>query len=425
MTEAALDRAASPGSGSGWLHAVWCFLMRQPHWLRVFAAVVRRWPVVAHVLPVVARRDAVVAAFLRSATFSNTAHAPNLVAGGFSIGMQEGPQYRSERATLEAMLLPPDELGRVCAELASERVEALQLGAFGGRFDLVDDYLGPLIWRTMKRCYGDAGDALAGGHPAVASTADAERQLFLNLRHVASHLVVGGVATAGVQCRAEAAGAALNQCVHAHKDLVQQAFASRLPDQPHAVIHRNTVGLMWVSHPVAVQAGVHLMLELIQRDAWHLKLRQQVAEAGEKAWLDEGLRRHLRHVILELLRFRPPFPIVVRDVPRTTCFETGGERLAQVKAGRSMKLMVIGALFDPAAVDRPGDFLPYRTWRHEGDRYMVFGHGDRSCPGRDHVLEMLTSMLVGLLMLPRPCRLAGRKAMVYDGPAAAHLHLVF
>jgi len=56
---------------------------------------------------------------------------------------------------------------------------------------------------------------------------------------------------------------------------------------------------------------------------------------------------------------------------------------------------------------------------------MVFGHGDRRCPGSEHVLEMLISLLVGLLMLPRPCRLAGRKAMVYDGPAAAHLHLVF
>ena len=425
MTEAALDRTARPGSGSGWLHAVWCFLMRQPRLLRVFAAAVRRWPMLAHMLPVVARRDAVVAAFRRSATFSNTAHAPNLVAGAFSIGMQEGPHYRSERATLEAMLLPPAQLGRTCAELTRQWTETLQQGAAGDRFDLVDDCLGPLIWRTMKACYGDAGDALASGHPGANSAEAAEKQLFLNLRHVASHLVVGGVATSRVQCRAEAAGAALNQCVHAQKDLVRQAFASRLPDRPDAVIHRNTVGLMWVSHPVAVQAGVHLMLELIQRQEWHMKLKLQVAEAGEKAWHDEGLRRHIRLVILELLRFRPPFPIVVRDVPRAAFFEAGGERPAQVKAGRSMKLMVIGAMFDPAAVDRPGDFLPYRTWRHEDDRYMVFGHGDRRCPGSEHVLEMLTSLLVGLLMLPRPCRLAGRKAMVYDGPAAAHLHLVF
>ncbi|MBA4265210.1 MAG: hypothetical protein C0453_09025 [Comamonadaceae bacterium] len=425
MTEAALERAASPGRGSGWLHAVWCFLMRQPRLLRVFAAAVRRWPLLANTLPIVARRDAVVAAFKRSATFSNTAHAPNLVAGGFSIGMQDGPHYRSERATLEAMLLQADELGRTCAELARERVESLRQGASAGRFDLVDDYLGPLVWRAMKRCYGDAGDALAGGHLGTNMPEHAEKKLFLDLRHVASHLVVGGVATASVQCRAEAAGAALNQRVHVQKDAVRQAFASRLSDRTEASIHRNAVGLMWVSHPVAVQAGVHLMLELIEREEWHLLLRQQVAEAGEKAWNDEGLRHRIRLVILELLRFRPVFPIVVRDVPRAACFQAGGERPARVKAGQSMKLMVIGAMFDPAAVDQPGDFLPYRAWRNEDDRYMVFGHGDRGCPGRQHALEMLTSMLVGLLMLPRPCRLAGRKAMVYDGPAAAHLHLVF
>lgn len=380
---------------------------------------------VADVLPVVARRDAVVAAFRRSGTFSNTAHAPNLVAGAFSIGMQDGPRYRNERATLEAMLLPPGDLGRTCAGVTRQWIEARQQGGAAGRFDLVDDYLAPLIWRTMKDCYGDAGDVLASGHLDATAAQDAEKQLFLNLRHVASHLVVGGVATARVQCRAEAAGAALNQCVHAQKDPVRQAFSSRLPDRLEAAIHRNAVGLMWVSHPVAVQAGVHLMLELIQREEWHLKLRQQVAEAGEKAWQDGTLHRHIRLVILELLRFRPVFPVVVRDVPRTTCFEAGGERPAKVKAGRSMKLMVIGAMFDPAAVDRPGDFLPYRTWRDEDDRYMVFGHGDRKCPGSEHALEMLTSLLLGLLMLPRLCRLAGRKAMVYDGPAAAHLHLVF
>lgn len=425
MTEAALDRAASPGSGSGLLHAVWCFLMRQPRLLRVLAAAVRRWPSVSNTLPIVARRDAVVAAFLRSASFSNTAHAPNLVAGPFSIGMPDGPRYRAERATLEAMLLQPGELGRTSAELARERIDTLRQEAWAGRFDLVDDYLGPLVWRTMKRCYGDAGDALAMGHPGAHASEDAEKQLFLHLRHVASHLVVGEVAPTGVQCRAEAAGAALNQCVHAHKDVVRQAFASRLPDRPDAALHRNAVGLMWVSHPVAVQAGVHLMRELIERADWHMKLRQQVAEAGEKAWSDDGLRHHVRQVILELLRFRPVFPIVVRDVPRATCVQAGDDRPARVKAGQSLKLMVIGAMFDPAAVDRPGDFLPYRTWRNEDDRYMVFGQGERQCPGREHALEMLTSLLVGLLMLPRPCRLAGRKAMVYDGPAAAHLHLVF
>ena len=90
-----------------------------------------------------------------------------------------------------------------------------------------------------------------------------------------------------------------------------------------------------------------------------------------------------------------------------------------------MKLMVIGAMFDPDAVDEPRRFWPERPWTHEDDRYMVFGHGDRRCPGREHVLEMLTSMVIGLLLLPRQVRHGKGKKVVYDGPAAAHMPLVF
>ena len=91
-----------------------------------------------------------------------------------------------------------------------------------------------------------------------------------------------------------------------------------------------------------------------------------------------------------------------------------------------MLLMVIGAMFDPAATERPGEFRPGRKWiRNDEDGYLVFGFGDRRCPGQDHALEMLTSLVIGLLLLPHPCRLAHRKALVYDGPAVAHLHLVF
>jgi cytochrome P450 len=425
MAEATLATNAATGRGLGWLHALWCFLMRSPMILRGGAWVLRKWPIASHWLPIVAQRDAVVAAFLRSATFSNTAHAPNLVAGQFSIGMQEGPRYRSERATLEAMLRTPDHLGRASAVFTRSRLEAFNQPGSAATFDLVDDYLGPIAWRAMKRCFGVAGDALATGHPGSASPEDTEKQLFLTLRHVASHLVVGAVATPAVQCRAESAGAALNQRVHANKAVIQEALANRVPGRTDAAIHRNTVGLMWVSHPVAVQAGVHLMVELLKRDTWHTKLRQQAAAAGDNAWLDAALRLHVRNVILELLRFRPPFPIVVRDVPRGADFAAGDRRPAKAPAGQSMKLMVIGAMFDPDAVDQPGKFMPDRKWKHEDDRYMVFGHGDRSCPGREHVLEMLTSMVIGLLLLPRQVRHGKGKKVVYDGPAAAHMPLVF
>ena len=424
MAESALHRSQVPGLGSGLLYRVYCWVMRQPRLLRLVAAMLRRWPLASQWVPVVAQRDAVVAAFLRPGTFSNVAHAPNLVAGEFSIGMEDGPRYRAERKMLEAMLRTGAQLGTVSAELARERTGGWTKGSEHGRFDMVDDYLAPLVWRTMKRSFGTAGDALAQG----LSGADPERvehQLFLELRHVAAHLVVGGVATPAVQARAEEAGHALNRRVGARQQEVFQALAPRLPACSHADIHRNTVGLMWVSHPVAVQAGVHLMVELLRRPDWHMKLREQARTAPEP-WLNEDLRKTVREVVLELLRFRPVFPLVARAVPRDAGFDAGDVRPATASAGRSMLLMVIGAMFDPAATERPGEFRPGREWiRGDDDRYLVFGFGDRRCPGQEHALEMLTSLVIGLLLLPHPCRLAHRKALVYDGPAVAHLHLAF
>ncbi|MGS5086291.1 cytochrome P450 [Hydrogenophaga sp. A37] len=424
MADSAVHRSQVTGVGSGLLYRVYCWVMRQPRLLRLVAAMLRRWPLASQWAPVVARRDAVVAALLRPGSFSNVAHAPNLVAGEFSIGMEDGPRYHAERKTLEAMLRTGRRLGQFSAVLARRRIRGWTKGAEHGHFDLVDDYLAPLVWRTMKRSFGPAGNALAQG----VSGADPERveqQLFLELRHVAAHLVVGGVATPGTQARAEEAGHALNRRVGARLGEVSQALGPRLPTCSHADIHRNTVGLMWVSHPVAVQAGVHLMVELLRRREWHLKLREQ-ARTPAMPWLDPALRQTVRDVVLELLRFRPVFPLVARAVPSATAFDAGDVRPAAVSAGRSMLLMVIGAMFDPAATERPGEFRPGREWnRNADDRYMVFGYGHRRCPGQEHALEMLTSMVIGLLLLPHPCRLAHRKALAHDGPAVAHLHLVF
>lgn len=448
MAEPVIQKIRMSGEAFGALHALWCFLMRQPRLLRGVAAVFRRWPIASRWAAVVARRDAVVAGLRRTGSFSNTSHAPNLVAGEFTIGMQDGQKYINDRRLLEAMLLPAGRLGPVGAVLARQHLERLQARPEHG-FDLVDDYLSPVAWRTLKRCFGRAADPLTAGdcgnrnptaqaqrqcdHQALA----VEKQLLLELRHVASHLVVGRVATPQVQGRAESAGCALNHRVAVHGALLGEVMAPRLAEQkmrPSAAdLHRNTVGLMWVSHPVAVQAGVNMVLELLQRETLHQDLRarvartaQEVAEPGKTVWMHEPLRDHLRNVILELLRFRPPFPVVAREVPRATLFEAGDDRPASASAGGSLKLLVIGAMFDPRALDRPGEFEPgEKRWVDPDDRYLVFGHGQRRCPGQDHALEILVSALLGLLMLPRPPRLEGRKAQTYDGPVTDHLHLVF
>lgn len=421
-----MAEATTGGGGPAWAHELTCQVMRRPRLLRAVAAVVRRWPIASELVPVVARRDAVVAAFRRSSTFTSTSHAPNLVAGEFAIGLQDGPRYERERATIDAMLRSAVHLGRASAVFSRRRVEALQQAGTAARFDLVDDYLGPVAWRAMQRCLGTAGDEVVRGGTGAANVEDVEKQHLLALRHVGSHLLVGGVATAAVQCRAEAAAAMLNARVRARTQLLREALSPRLNGQSDEAMQRNVTGLMWVAHPATVQAGAHLMLELLARPAVHAELRDAVQCAGASAWLDKSLRCKLGRYVLELLRFRPPFPVLRRDVPRDACFYAGDERPAHAKAGRSLTLMVIGALFDPRAVTEPGRFKPDRVWRDADDPYMVFGFGQRSCPAKNHVLEMLVSMLIGLLMLTRPCRLANHAGpLIYDGPAVSHMQMEF
>ena len=91
-----------------------------------------------------------------------------------------------------------------------------------------------------------------------------------------------------------------------------------------------------------------------------------------------------------------------------------------------MKLMVIGALFDPRATLEPARFRPGRCWQDPDDRFLVFGFGPRRCPASQHVLQMLVSLLIGLLRLPHPVRLArGRDALRHDGPATVQMRLEF
>lgn len=423
----ALAEPVTTGTTPVWRFRLGCLVLRQPLLLRAVAAIVRRWPWLTRRTSLVARRDMVVDVFVRSASFSHTAHAPNLVAGEFAIGLPDGPRHLQERADLEAMLRSASHLGGACAGIGRRRIAALESRPptnVGDCFDLVDDYLGPVAWRAMQHCFGAAGASMARNGPGAASADAAEPQLLRELRHVGSHLVVGGLATPQVQARAEAAAAALNDRVKRREADLHRALASRLPAAPSGRLRRNTVGLMWVAHPATVQAGVHMMLELLARPAVHADLRGAVQAAGAKAWFDPALRARLSDHVLELLRFRPPFPILTRDVPRDTWLASGSDKPLAIDAGQNLKLMVVGALFDPRATVDPSRFRPGRLWQDPQDRFLVFGFGHRRCPASVHVLEMLVSMLIGLLLLPGPCRLAhGRRSLEYDGPATMHMRL--
>lgn len=406
----------------GWL---FCQLLRRPRLLRAAAAVLRHWPLLSRLTHVLARRDTVVAAFARSASFSNTAHAPNMVAGEFVIGIQDGPRHDRERKTLAALLISSPAFGEISGELAQARVEAI-LAAPDRCFDLVTDYLAPLAWKCLQQCLGDAGGAIACDGAPPARAAAVTEQLLRELRHVGAHLLVGSIASPLVQGRAEADAAALNARVAAQLPALRAAREEvfNVAADTDRGIQRSGVGMMWVAHPATVQAGGNALIELLARPALYDELRATVAQTDGNPWKNKALRAALAPHVLELLRFRPPFPLLVRDVPRAALLQADDDPPVALKPGASLVLLVIGALFDPAVVPQAADYDVHRRWLHAEDPLLVFGFGPRSCPAKRHVQAMLVSLMIGLLRLPR-LSLDGslRRCAVYDGPALIGLPL--
>ncbi|WP_458194392.1 cytochrome P450 [Bradyrhizobium sp. UFLA05-153] len=408
--------ALSPGARN-FSYGAFCWLNRHIIVLRAVGAVLRRWPSLGGSM--VARASAVKGVLTRTRSFSNTAHEANMVSGTYLIGMDPGPTYDSDRdlvhQRLAALNVPVDS-----DDEAKRRINTLsQPGA--GAFDLIDDYLMWVVFHAMRPLYGTATGAVVAGSAAPAAAAQGnvnqglQRQYLLEIRYVAGQLLAGSLATLGVRRRAETCGDALQARIGRLTGLIGTAWGVT---SSTADIERNAVGLAWISHPVTVQSGALAVQELLERPKVYEQLRSQAKSLGASVWTDANFRNVVRDHVLELMRFRPIFPLLARDVPRDTEVETGARHNAKCPGGGKVSLLSIAALFDSTAVPDSGKFCPHRNWGNEHAlRYLMFGYGYRQCPARDYAVEILTSALIGLLTLPGLQLARGEgKAIVYDGP---------
>ncbi len=386
-----------------------CRVLRSPWLLRFIGKVLRRFPWLSQRLRIVARRDAVAALLKRENSFSNTTHAPNLIAGPFVLGMDRTSRYEGDVRMLRGALQRVDAIHGAGAQWSRGFIAA-QLAAGRGSFDLVEGYLMPLVWAGLAESFGAEGDALAEGDVMA---------MLSELRPVAGHLVLRPVATPEVEARAQQAADALHARIARHLG----AIAGEWRERDAEAVRRNAIGLAFIGHSVAVQAGAQAMQELLPRPAVLLQLAEQARQLGHDAWSFPAFRRLLHDHLLELLRFRPVFPIIARDVPRDTEYERGDGSTAKIEAGRSIAAWPIAAMFDPDAVPEPERFAPYRAWKHADDRYLVFGHGARSCLGKHQGIELLVSAYAGLLRLPGLRWSSQPRRIQYDGPFVAHLRL--
>lgn len=401
-------------------YGAFCWLNRHIIVLRGFGALLRLWPSLAGRFGFAARASAVETVLTRPRSFSNRTHAADLAVGDYLIAMDPGPSYDADRDMFDKRLAvldvqaDADQEAQTClAKLAQSREKT---------FDLIDDYLMWIVFRAIQPVFGTAADKVAAGAGGNVNDPGIQRQYLLEIRYVAGQLLAGSLSTLRVQRRAEACAGSLLARIKGVSSDIQTAWS--LPDPPED-IERNAVGLAWISHPVTVQSGALVVQELLSRRKDYENLRSMAKKIGDRVWTDEGFRKSVYHHVLELMRFRPIFPLMARDVPRDTEFETGGRRNAVCPAGGKVTLVSIGALFDRRAVRQPGRFCPHRDWgSQEGLRWLMFGYGTRQCPAREHAVDILTSALIGLLTMPE-LRLASDdgKAIAYDGPLMSRMRV--
>jgi cytochrome P450 len=415
---------AMPPGLRGLAYGAFCWLNRHPGVLRAIGALLRIWPSMAGRFGQAACAGAVKGVLKRPESFSNTAHEPNMFAGDYIIAMDPGPTYAHDRAVLLSRLNSLNvqgdadkEAARLAATLAARTGSAANTA-----FDLIDDYLIWVTFQAIQPVFGTAADKVAAGVGGNASDQGLLRQYILEIRYVAGQLLGGGLATLPAQRRANVAADCLRARMTAMRVDIETAWnASMLP----ADLERNAVGMAWISHPVTVQSGALVVQELLSRPKTYRSLREMAKQAGATGvWTDCKFRDAVRDHVLELMRFRPVFPLLARNVPRDTAFETGGRKDAQCHAGGRVGIWSIAALFDSDAVDDSRRFCPHRKWRDEELRWLMFGYGDRHCPARHYAVEIITSALIGLLTLPE-LQLTGRKAITYDGALMSRMGIRF
>lgn len=162
-------------------------------------------------------------------------------------------------------------------------------------------------------------------------------------------------------------------------------LAARSPQPPlrHILgtIVRNIAGLAITGcHPIAKAAAQ--AVDILLRNPRAFDGAVVAARAG-----DEGL---FWRYIDEALRFFPPFPLVTRACARDTTIGIAYDRPRKVRAGQTVTIGLLPAMFDSAAIPFPFQFRTDRTTRDS----LVFGRGVHACFGYQFARDVLIAILM-------------------------------
>lgn len=405
------------GWTSEWLSR---FLQRRPAALR---ALIRLSELVRPPGPIIGRASEVRDIFDRTHDFQvGITIAPKTKTGSFLLSMDEGPRHSRELRAIRKAITGPFAHFEQIAERESEAL-ANQLAAtlvHGERIDLSSDYAERVFVRTLEAYFGLTAGQWTSDHLDVE---DGERTLALYIRYLGATIGSGdSPAPFGLEALAQGIaedfktqlGAAIEAKRSEPRDetvlghLLHPAPGDEADAQylEQDGLSRSIAGLLaaGASFP---KAFANVLFELAERG----RLKELVEKAHDASCTKDAWKAGVEAYVLEALRFRPAFPLLVRYCPRSV--QLAGR---EITAGSTITFSPLAAMFDPALFERPEEFIPGRP----AENYLVFGAAPRACIGKWMMLGLFPPLLRALFVQVPQIASAPPGKFHYDAVALEH-----
>jgi cytochrome P450 len=358
--------------------------------LRPVLAVLRRVrPIVAiGNNAMVTRADDVRAVLRDHEHFTVSHYEPKMTAasGPFILGLDATELYRRDHAALRAAIRAEDVPALADATLSAARE---RVAAAGPRIDVVSQLADPVIDAVMSTYLGTPG-------PDTATQLRWARNIFQDVfLNVANGAAVHDRALADASDMREHLDrliAGRRAQIESGESVPDDVLSRLLRAMPadgglHDIaIRHNFIGLIagWI--PTVSKAFALVVEELLRRPR-ELAGAQRAARDGDQALVAA--------YVFEALRFRPQTWALLRICGADQTIAPGTRRATKIREGGRVLVATQSAMFDPRAVETPGQFRVDRPW----STYLHFGDGLHTCFGleinRVHLPALATALLEG------------------------------
>ena len=327
--------------------------------------------------------------------------------GPFILGMDRGPDYERNAGVLRQAVRPAD-LARIRSFVAEHASSQLAAARAAGILNVANGYARVVAVRLVASYFGMPGP---DEKTMMRWLRDIFYDVFLNLTNAST--VRAAANRSGIELRDH-----MNAIIAQRKsvrgetsnggtdDVLDRLIALQGPQYPWLdddALRRNLSGL--------IVGAVETTSKFVTLAIWEL-LRRPESLAKAQAAARAGDLESVKRYAYEAARFNPHTPLLFRFCARDAEIGTGTRRARTLRAGTTVVIGNISAMFDPAAFEEPG------TFRTDHDSAALhFGYGMHRCFGAAINDVVITELVAALLRIPglRPAA-GGAGAIRWEGP---------